>query len=187
LDSKTINSKNTSIFVEIGKIGRPHGVRGEVRFFLHNTTSDLVFTLSHLGLSMPDSNEFNVYEIQHIKEGGKYHILSLKGIRNRDAAQKVSGMIAKVEREKLPDLDDGEFYIADLIGLTVTCDGQSIGKIVDSREQGGVEVISVENDTREIQIPVVDDYVSRMDVSEGIFEVHNIAHLPVFEFSRKGH
>jgi 16S rRNA processing protein RimM len=180
------NSEKSNYYVELGKIGRPHGVRGDVRFFLHNPDSELIFSLDNLTLSSPDGHNSATYSIRTVKDGARFLILSLKDVRNREQAQLLNGMVAKVPRELLPSLDDGEFYVADLIGVNVVCDGVSVGVITDSRAQGGIEVITVENDVREIQIPVVDEYVVRKDVPAGIFEVRNIEDLPTHEIIRKG-
>ncbi|MBN2530125.1 MAG: 16S rRNA processing protein RimM [Deltaproteobacteria bacterium] len=180
------NSENSSQFVELGKIGRPHGVRGDVRLFLHNPDSDLIFSLDALTLSLPDGRQNECYSIRSVKDGVRFLILSLENIHNREQAQQLNGMVAKIQRNLLPSLDDGEFYVADLIGLNVACNGEPVGVIVDSREQGGIEVITVENEVREIQIPVVDEYVVHRDIPRRIFEVRNIEDLPTHEFVGKG-
>ena len=183
------HSRNTCCFVELGKIGRPHGVRGDVRLFLHNPDSELIYSLDRLLLFSESSvnNEAGAaYSIRGVKDGVRFLILSLENVSSREQARQLNGMVAKIPREMLPELDDGEFYVADLIGLNVVCNGEFIGVIVDSRAQGGIEVITVENDLREIQIPVVDDYVVRSDIAGGVFEVQNIVDLPVHEFIRKG-
>ena len=186
MNQDTCISEHNCQLVELGKIGRPHGVSGEVRLFLHNPDSDLIFQLDTVSLRSAASDTLTDFAIHNVKHGPRFHILSLKNVRNRDRAQQLNGMTVVVPRNLLPGLDDDEFYVADLIGMDVVCDGQVIGQIVDSRPQGGIEVISVENATREIQIPVVDDYVIRKDFSNRTFEVKNIDDLPVHEFSRKG-
>ena len=179
-------SEQDSRFIELGKLGRPHGVSGEIRLYLHNPSSDFIFSVQSVYLSAPDSDAVDEYGIHRVKSGPRFHILSLKDVRNRNRAQQLNGLVLKVPRAMMPPLDDEEFYVADLMGIDVTHQGNVIGRIVDSRAQGGIEVITVANDVREIQIPLVDDYVVHKDIPNKLIEVRNIDELPVFEFSGKG-
>ena len=180
------NSENNSHSIELGKIGRPHGVRGEVRLFLYNPESDLIGSLDTIFLVHPENGLKSRYKIRYVKESARFHILSLKNVCSREQAQELNGLVVQVSRDRLPEPEDGEYYVADLMGMTVLYDGQTIGTIVGSRPQGGIEVVSVENETREIQIPLVGEYMVKMDFSSRMMEVRNIEFLPVFEFSRKG-
>lgn len=173
--------------VELGKIGRPHGVRGEMRLFLHNPSSELVFHLDEFWIA-PDEHATPVsYGIRSVKDSAKFFILSLKGVQHRDAAQTLCGHRVYVPRDLLPTLDNGEFYVNDLIGIVVThnTDGTCLGRIVGSREQGGIEVVTVSDDSREIQIPIVDDFVVDLDVDGKTMTVRDVEDLPVFELKQK--
>jgi len=186
LSQEAHNSEINPHSVELGRIGRPHGVRGEVRLFLYNPESDLIGSLDAIFLVHPENGSASQYKIRFVKEGVRFHILSLMNVSSREQAQELNGLVVQVPRDNLPEPEDGEYYVADLMGMAVTCDGQMIGTIVGSRPQGGIEVVSVENEIREIQIPLVDEYMVRMDFSSRMMEVRNIEFLPVFEFSRKG-
>ncbi|MBN2717511.1 MAG: 16S rRNA processing protein RimM [Deltaproteobacteria bacterium] len=181
-------SDDTCQLIELGKIGRPHGVNGEMRLFLHNPSSESVYQLDSVFLRHPESSgsDLSPFKVHNVKQGPRFHILSLKDVRNRDSAQALNGMLLLVPRDVLPVLDEDEFYVADLMGIEVFCEGQFIGKIVDSRAQGGIEVISVESDEREIQIPFVDEYVERRDIPGKTIEVKNIDDLPIYAIPGKG-
>lgn len=169
--------------VELGKIGRPHGVRGEIRLFLHNPTSDFIYSLSSIHLGMSPGKEMTKYSVISIKGAAKFHILKLKGVNGREQAQLLCGQLLWIPRASFPPLDEGEYYINDLIGIEVTCNQVNIGRIVDSREQGGIEVVTVADSEREIQIPLIEQYVSQMNIPSKLLEVYNIQDLPVYSFS----
>lgn len=172
-------------FLELGKIGRPHGIRGELRLFLHNPSSDLIFRVDKVYLGTSPVGSPTPYRIHHLKAGAKFHIISLKGVQHKGSAQELCGHFVFVARSVLPKLDAGEFYVDDLIGMVVTCDGESVGIVAESREQGGIEVVTVANEMREIQIPVVEQYVRELDTASGIFIVQNIDGLPIHEIAPK--
>ena len=102
----------------------------------------------------------------------------MRGIENRAQAEKLRGALLLVDRRVLPDIDDDEFYVEDLIRVEVFCGGKRVGKVKSSREQGGVEVVTVMDDSLEIEIPLVDEFVQKLDIEGGRLEVLDIENLP---------
>ena len=168
---------NADHLIEIGVVGRPHGIRGALRVFLHNPSSSLLYDIDRVFMRTVDASAPVSSEILNYAAAGRRGILTLRGIENRAEAEKWTGARLLVDRRVLPDVDDGEFYVEDLMGIEVLCEGKPMGKVKSSREQGGVEVVTVMDGSREIEIPLVDEFVQELDVDGGRLMVRDIENL----------
>lgn len=166
-------------WVELGVIGKPHGVRGEVRLFLHNPQSELLSHCQALLLRQPHDAAPVPYALLSMREaGGGMRIVAFADIADRDAAEALKGAVVVVARDDLPPPEDDEFYVHDLIGMAVWCDGVRIGEIISSRPQSDVEIVTVETEAYTVEIPLVDVYVSELCFDTHTLRVANIDGLP---------
>jgi 16S rRNA processing protein RimM len=168
--------KNAKRLVEIGVVGRPHGIRGEVRVFLHNPQSQLLAERERVLLG--DEADQDSYRIRSARDTGRHVLLAIEGVSDRDRAGRLKGLRLFVPRDELPELADDEVYVDDLIGLDVFCDGSPIGRVRASREQGGIEVLTVVTGDEELDLPLVEQYLVATDLDEGRIEVRDIDGLP---------
>jgi len=118
------------------------------------------------------------HEIAAARFAGKHHLVALDGVGSRAAADRLKGARVLVPRDELPGLEEGEFYVDDLIGLEVTCENRVLGEVRSSRAQGGIEVLTVESKGEQIEIPVVEQYVVAVRVEHGSIEVRDVEELP---------
>ena len=163
--------------LEIGVLGRPHGVRGELRVHAHNADSDALERCDEIWLRDRDGRERRA-AVARYRSGARHGILALDGVGDREAADRLKGARVLVPRERLARLEEGEFFVADLIGLEVIDEaGAALGRVIASREQGGIEVVTVRDGRRELQIPLVERHVARLEVDAGRLAVRDVAAL----------
>jgi len=172
-------------FLEIGVIGRPHGVHGLVRVLLHNPSSNLISQVKYVTVVSNDKATVEKYEIAKISVSGKYTNLGLKEIRSREGADLLKGHRLFVHKNNLPKPDEDEFYVEDLIGLETREGEKVLGRIKSSREQGGIEVITVENENEEIEIPLIESYVEKLNFEQKTLWVKDVEFLPKNKKSHK--
>jgi len=170
--------------VEIGVVARPHGVRGDVKVSLHNPGSGALGSLSEVLVSTEGSAPRPV-RVERARTSGRAAVVSLEGVDDRSAAEQMRGARVLVPRAALPPLEPGEFYVADLLGLEVLCGGGRVGEVRSSREQGGVEMVSVVDGECEVEIPVAQEYVVGIDFESGSMEVRDIGDLPRSPVARR--
>lgn len=151
--------------VVVGKIGAPYGVRGWVKIHSFTEPSDNLF--GYPLLLQEHSISWRALEIEEFKVHGDGFVAKLVGVEDRDQAALITNTEIAVLRENLPELDNEEFYWADLIGLTVfNQDNIELGKIEDYFETGANDVIVVQGENRSHLIPFVPDmYVLDIDLS----------------------
>ena len=171
-----MKTDKTRTFVEIGVVGKPHGIGGEVRLFLHNPTSTTIAEVPHLYFK--EGNTVRTVELEKIRVGNRSLIVRFEGIATRIEAEKLKGAKLLVDRETLPPPEDDEFYVADLIGLEAFEGETSLGRVISSRSQGEIEVVCVANDSEELEIPLVDEFVEQLDIARGTLLFKNTSDLP---------
>src|SRR5690349_13328048 len=95
----------------LAAVAGAHGIKGEVRLKLFGSLEGLAAQSQvHVG-----GREL---KLKAAKLAGKTAIAVLDGIADRSAAEALRGQLIEVDRASLPPLDEGEYYHADLIGLT---------------------------------------------------------------------
>ena len=102
--------------VVIGKFGRPHGVRGEVRFFPYNPETELLDEGRTLRLSKCSLDSVTIVSVRF---ADKFDIVRLDGIDSREDAERLRNVEASVARSELPEPDEDEFYLVDVVGFEV--------------------------------------------------------------------
>ena len=125
--------------VALAAVAGAHGVKGEVRLKL--------FTDSIAGLAQHEKVYLDGREValKSVKDGGKTAIARFEGISDRAAAEALRGSLVEIDRSALPPLEEGEYYHADLIGLTCFSDkDETIGSVVGVENFGAGDLLDIE-------------------------------------------
>lgn len=127
--------------VSIGRIGGPHGVKGEVR--LTSFTQDPKAIGAYGALTDADgARQLKIVALRSLKEN--VFIARLEGVLTREAAQALNNTELYVRRDALPSPEEEEFYHADLIGLAAKdATGKSIGQITHVLNFGGGDILEI--------------------------------------------
>lgn len=157
--------------LQVGVISSTHGVRGEVKVF--PTTDDLQRFKSLKNVILDTGKEQIPLEIQGVKFFKQFVILKFKGIDNINDIERYKRRSLFVTREDAVELEEDEYYIADLIGMDVITDEGEEGKLVDVIETGANEVYVVEFDKYgEVLIPAIHDCILDVDIEAMSMKVH---------------
>jgi 16S rRNA processing protein RimM len=143
--------------VLVGAITGAHGIRGEVK--LRSFTADPAAIASYSPLETAAGKMIEIARVRPQKEG---FIAILKGVTDRNAAEALRGTELFVPRQRLPEPQDDEVYVHDLIGLAVhLADGALLGEIVDVADYGAGDLIDVKLEGRKdtVLIPFAPQYV----------------------------
>lgn len=159
--------------IALGKIGRPHGVNGEVRLFLFNPESETLSAGMEVFLVGDEADPKKV-EIKQIRYTPKFVILKFAGINSRWEIDIFKHAHLEVSQEDLPELEEDEFYHVDLLGIPVYVadeedgdlpDGaEPIGEVSRFFETGANDVFVVgRKGGKELFVPLVEHAVSLID------------------------
>jgi 16S rRNA processing protein RimM len=162
----------------VAQIGAAHGTRGEVR--LKSFTADPMAVMDYGALETEDGTA--TFEIESLRPAKSHWIAQLRGVRDRNAAERLANVKLFVPRDRLPAAETGEFYHADLIGLAVvTTDGRALGTVVAMHDFGAGDILELRQEGKRntvmlpftsATVPVVDITGGRIviDPPEGVFE-----------------
>jgi 16S rRNA processing protein RimM len=152
--------------VLIGRVIKPHGLRGEVRIFPETDFPER-FEQSDRFLLRLGRKETWVH-VESVRWQGDYLLVRFSGIDTRQDAEQIRNAEVEIPRSWCHHLPEGEYYIADLIGLKVrTQTGESIGKLVDVIHQTAQDIYVIRVDADEILIPAVPQFIKRIDLKKG--------------------
>jgi len=146
-----------------GRLGRPHGIRGEIvlRPFNPRGTdapslrTPLVVTVGDRSMTLVAARPFR-----------EALLVRVEGIETRGQAAALTNLDLALPRQALPPLDAGEFYVEDLVGCAVHDQtGRLRGQVSKTFWNGAQDVLTV-IDARgeELMIPVVSEFLRHVDL-----------------------
>jgi 16S rRNA processing protein RimM len=155
----------------IGRVVKPHGVKGKMK--LEYFGEDLRrFSLYHEIFIEDEKGGVESYEILEAIPQPPRLILRLKGIEKIEETEPLMGKKILIEREGLPELEEGEYYWADLLGMKVeTQEGKRIGKVKEIFPTGANDVYVVEGKRGEIFLPATGEVIQSIDLKKGVMKV----------------
>lgn len=163
--------------LRVGIISSTHGIRGEVKVFPTTDSPNRFKKIKKVILSN-EKEEFEL-EIEGVKFFKQFAILKFRGIDNINDVEKYKGSELYVARENAQKLGKDEYFIADLIGISVFEEnGELLGILKDVIETGANDVYVVEREKKkELLIPAIRQCIRKVDIEAGRMEVHLIEGL----------
>jgi len=153
-------------FIEAGKITSLHSFKGEVKIQVWCDSAEFLAQFDKLYL---DNGEY--LDVNRMRIHKNTVIASFTGIENEADALKLKNKILYIDKNDV-DLDEGTFFIADMIGLPVTDfdTGQKYGILADIFSNGANDIYVIDcGNGREAMIPNVSEFVKKVSLEEGIF------------------
>lgn len=157
--------------LKVGVITTTHGVRGEVKVY---PTTDPERYLDLEYVLLDTGRELRRLDISNVKFFKNLVILKFKGIDNINDIEMYKQRELWVPREEAQELDEDEYYIADLIGMEVLLEDESVfGTLKDVMETGANDVYIVETkDGQEVLLPAIKECILDVDVENNTMTVH---------------
>ena len=156
----------------VGVISSTHGIRGEVKVF--PTTDDPARFLELKQVTLVAKRERQTLEIERVRFFRQFVIVKFKGIDNINDIERHKGAELWIGREQAVPLEEGEYFIADLLGVSVVDEnGEKLGVLKDVIETGANDVYVVERENKkDLLIPAIKQCIRKVDVEAGEMEVH---------------
>lgn len=146
--------------IKIAKIVSSHGLNGEVKIFPY---TDNLKGFNEYKKIYVDGEEL---EIISQKIASKFIVLKLKGFYNIDDVKKLLNKDAFIDKAQMPSLEEGDYYIHDLIGMEVYSEANEfIGTVKDVMETGANHVLVIDHDGKEALIPFVKAFIKELDLT----------------------
>ncbi|MBO7509512.1 MAG: 16S rRNA processing protein RimM [Alphaproteobacteria bacterium] len=124
----------------VGKIVAPQGIRGEVRVQTFTERPSDFQKLAVFG----DAVVGGTLHFVRVVPNSSVVIVRIDGIADRNAAENLRGVELFVKRDSLPAPRDGEYYQADLVGMTVMRDGVKLGRVECFQNFGAGDIMELD-------------------------------------------
>ena len=174
---KGAGSLNSSepVFLALGKFRRPHGLNGEIAMEIYTDFPERLVPGTQLFVG-EDHHQVN---LRKIRQHQQLLLVTLDGFDTREVVEEFKNQIVYVPASDRPQLEEGEFYHHELIGLKVLDDtGQYLGWIVEILETGANDVFVVRSDHRaDLLLPYLNDLVIKVDLDQGEYHTRLIPGL----------
>lgn len=160
--------------LKVGLILKPQGIKGELKVQPLTDDVDRFKALKKVTV------EQTVYKVASAKRSGNFIILALLGVDDRNNAELLRGKYLEIDREDAVTLEEGRYFIADVIGCRVYFEDQKeLGEIIDvfSARTDVITVKTVSN--KIVRFPFLKDVVMEVNVSEKTAKLNKKRYLEV--------
>ena len=159
-------------YCEIGQIVNTSGLKGILK--IKPFTDDIkkfsnlktIYIKTKSGLT-----EFKIEQVRYVKN---MVMLKLAGIDTVEEAEKYRNLYIKILRDQEEELEEGSYYVVDILGCKVNTDAnQELGKIVDVFQTGSNDVYVVKDEQgKQILLPAIKQVIKNVDIKNKIITVH---------------
>ena len=159
-------------YIRIGVISASHGIKGEAKIY---PTTDDIRRFDRLDYCfLEDKGEMIRLDVSGVKYVKGMPVVGFRQFHSIDDVMRYKNKDLLIPREEGVELEEDEYYIADLIGLRVMTDtGEKLGELFDVMETGSNDVYLIRGEEgREILIPAIRDCVLDIDLEQGVMTVH---------------
>ena len=159
-------------FLEIGQIVNTFGIKGMVKV---KPFTDDITRFDDLKRVYVESNKTKKeYEIEEVKYHKDMVLIKFRGIDKVEEAELLRNSYLKVNRNEEPSLEDGTYYIVDLLGLDVYSDeGNLLGKVDDIFNNGSCDIYAVKDEFgKQLLLPAISDVIKEINLEEKRIVVH---------------
>lgn len=166
-------------YLEIGQIVNTFGIKGMVKIKPFTDDINRFDRLKKIYIS--NKNGKKEYQIQEVKYHKNMVLMKLKGIDTPEQADLLRQSYLLVDRADEEPLEEGVYYIVDLLGLEVyTDDNKLLGKVDDIFNTGSNDIYVVKDEMgKQILLPGIPDVLKNVDLEKGRITVHLIPGLIV--------
>jgi 16S rRNA processing protein RimM len=160
--------------VAVGRVLRPHGVRGEVVVEVLSDVPARFQKGSRLtgvreGVAPTSGKIPLTVAASRVHKTGA--VVRFEGYEDRDRAGELRGLDLEVPRAEVPKARRGTYYQFELLGCLCRDRGEELGRVVEVVEDGGGVMLIVEGEGRRIPVPFVKELLKKVDVARGVIDL----------------
>ena len=146
--------------LEVGQIVNTFGIKGFVKVYPY----------------VDDINRFDDLKNVYLKSKNKENKFEIEGVDTIEQAQNLRNFYIEIDRKDAVKLEEGQYFIADLLGLDVFLDtGEKLGNLDDIYGYGSSDIFVVKNEQgKQFLLPYIDEVVKNIDLEKGKITVHLI-------------
>lgn len=157
--------------VIVARVARAHGIKGGLLLDVETDHAEALFQpgrrLHVVGGSGTAPGAIAALTVVSARDHSGRLLVVAEEVADRNAAESLRGAKVCVPRGELPDLEDGQYLLHDLVGMDVLEGARSLGRVTDVYDFPAGPMLAVDVDGRERLIPLNDDIVDGVDLDAG--------------------
>ena len=163
--------------LEVGQIVNTFGIKGEVKVVPF--TDDIKRFDELKNVYVKTKKESKQYKVENVKYHKNMVLIKLEGINNVESAETLRNAFLEIDRKDAIPLEEGTYFIADLIGLEVyTEEGKLLGKVDDIYNTGSNDIYVVKDELgKQILLPGIKEVIKEVLLEQEKIIVHLIPGL----------
>jgi 16S rRNA processing protein RimM len=151
--------------IAIGIIRKAHGIRGEASVEAWSDSPERFTDLGEVTLVSPDEAQTRDAAIESVRIHAGRALVKFAGIGSPEDVQKLQNWTVEIPGSEARALDADEYFLHDLIGLTlIDAEGVERGKVVQVEETGGGLLLVVDGPKRQFDVPFAAEICTRVDL-----------------------
>ncbi|HVG23399.1 MAG TPA: ribosome maturation factor RimM [Thermoanaerobaculia bacterium] len=153
--------------IAVGVIRKAHGVRGEASVEPWTDSVERFEELRSITLVSPDERETREVAVESVRIHAGRALLKFAGIDTPEDVQLLHNWTVEIPEEEARDLEEDEYFLHDLIGLTlVDAEGRDRGVVIETYEGGGGILLNVKRaDGKQFELPFAADLCTEIDLA----------------------
>jgi 16S rRNA processing protein RimM len=163
--------------IHIGHCTSPHGIKGELSLVLYSPEDSvlekgMVVTLTPRSSASSVPQDGKEFKISAISFGNKA-IARLEGVLDRTTVEAMVPFDIHMDREMLPETEDDEYYVNDLLGLEVYhyFTKELLGRVMDFYENGAQVVLKIKTDKEILEVIFISNFVPVVEIEKNRMEI----------------
>ena len=163
--------------LEVGQIVNTFGIKGEVK--VTPFTDDINRFDDLKKVYVKTRKQEKLYKVENARYHKNMVLLKLEGIENPEQAEILKNAFLEIDREDAIPLEEGQYFIVDLIGLEVyTEEGKLLGKVDDIYNAGANDIYVIKDELgKQILLPGIEEVIKQVELENGKIIVHLIPGL----------
>lgn len=150
-------------YIEVGRVVKAQGIKGEVKIKLETDDASRYAAYDTFKVGEAD------LKVETLRSDGGSIVVKFAAVADRNAAELLIGKPVFIDGAKAAKLPDGRYYIFELIGSEVFCDGKSLGRLTAVLQHGAADVYVIDDD--KIMFPAVTGVLKHVDTAAKVIEV----------------
>ena len=168
--TNTGSPKGEPLYLSLGFLRRPHGVKGEIIMDLHTDFPERL----RKGRKLFIGDDHRPMSLEGIRPHGQGALVKFKNVDTPESAGEFRNQWVYAAVKDLPPLEEGQHYQHELLNFNVVNeDGSLLGMLAEIIETGANDVYVVRDDAgKELLLPNIPSVILDLDVGRGLLKVH---------------
>ncbi len=151
--------------IAVGVIRKPHGIRGEASVEPWTDDVERFDELKSVTLVAPGDSSTREVTIESARPHGDRVLVKIEGLETPEAVELLRNWTIEIPESEAKVLEENEYFLHDLIGLTlIDAEGRERGKVVNIAEGGGGLLLEVQRGKHRFDVPFAEEICTKIDL-----------------------